>query len=706
MLRLTTFIALFLFFAPLSFAETLISYDVVQDTTWTKDMSPIILERSSKDKEGGNYNIHVINGATLTIEAGVEIYMTESMNLRVVRQCQRDYYGKCVRGEDGEIRYARIHVNGTEKKPVIFSSLSDYKGKATKPGEWGNIEALGNGNIIKNARFSYGGMGSDFMLKIEGNSIFENSIVHDSLSAGVLLENTEAKNNKVYNNAGVGMKCKGSCNLSLSAIFNNKGDGLILDAQKESKVSSNYIADNTGVGIRVTTQRGMEMKGNFVYNNADALIIDSLYNEPLKIVNNFFSHNAQGITTQVNFENILISKNNFLDNAGFAIQVISPKDKTLFAPNNWFGIDSGATDELGKYYVHPKVDVTTFKSESIPFNLLQQSAASVEYANYKKTRRTDTKFLMLQVERAAILGSETQVGALYLYKTDIENIRTKGINNLSVEFDIPADQQLSVCSVNVSDYKPKVSNLCSHKSAKGFDIKTNRFTWKGNIPALDKKTVYFAALTKPAASYSLPQIYVKHSELSKNIGYSLDTPVEVHTAEVVVGTVVGEKEFNTSSSKKLSRMEELRKKLAQRRAQRNSSTNDVEDVSAQELANKFYGVVNLGGNSSWKQYPLELRKEAYSLIIKRAEEDRKKREAGALMTGKMETRVVNNQLQFVLVADDGNEYRLLNSQKWEDLIGFIRSDKKQETIAVYGKYYINKYGNKTGITFSEFKILD
>jgi hypothetical protein len=120
-----------------AFAQTPInvSSDITTSTTWTANNVYNLTQQ-----------IHVRNNATLTIEAGTVIASTPSTN------------GS---GALAVTRGAQIHVLGTERKPVVFTSTNDtatWTGGDPKTGtwrqaanEWGNLTIMGQAYIAENA---------------------------------------------------------------------------------------------------------------------------------------------------------------------------------------------------------------------------------------------------------------------------------------------------------------------------------------------------------------------------------------------------------------------------------------------------------------------------------------------------------------------------------------------------------------------------
>jgi len=114
-----------------------------------------------------------------------------------------------------------------------------------------------------------------------------------------------------------------------------------------------------------------------------------------------------------------------------------------------------------------------------------------------------------------------------------------------------------------------------------------------------------------------------------------------------------------------------------------------------DALNKDEEVINDDVNSEW-----QLKKEE---ITEKKEEN--KNEKPYIETWVIFTKILNWNLYFYLRStEDWWEYKLLNSSKWEDLVGHIRSENKNKEVRVYWDYYINSYWNKTWIKFNHFHL--
>ena len=79
---------------------------------------------------------------------------------------------------------------------------------------------------------------------------------------------------------------------------------------------------------------------------------------------------------------------------------------------------------------------------------------------------------------------------------------------------------------------------------------------------------------------------------------------------------------------------------------------------------------------------------------------------GALATGTVSRQIFNGILNYVLTTADGKNYSLYNNLKWRDIGDFTKGADKSKPIAVYGDFYVNRYGVTTGIKFTRFEVLN
>jgi hypothetical protein len=111
-------------------AATNVSGAIVSDTQWRAQDAPFEVVG----------DLYVTNGATLTIEAGVTVYMRENTSLVV---------------EQGALR-----VLGEADRPVIITSHRDRAGDTPAPGDWGQLRlrdgTVDANTLLQHARIRYG----------------------------------------------------------------------------------------------------------------------------------------------------------------------------------------------------------------------------------------------------------------------------------------------------------------------------------------------------------------------------------------------------------------------------------------------------------------------------------------------------------------------------------------------------------------------
>ena len=111
-------------------AATLVSGSITANTTWTLALSPYQVTAE----------VSIDNGATLSIEAGVVVYLDAGKNLSVTN--------------------GTLNARGTAGLPITFTSTLDTTGGTPVAGSWGQIRFLNGSNdsttIIEHAQIRYG----------------------------------------------------------------------------------------------------------------------------------------------------------------------------------------------------------------------------------------------------------------------------------------------------------------------------------------------------------------------------------------------------------------------------------------------------------------------------------------------------------------------------------------------------------------------
>ncbi|MHB8930658.1 MAG: T9SS C-terminal target domain-containing protein, partial [Melioribacteraceae bacterium] len=121
MKQIRLFFLLLAFFAVGINAQTVVSGDITTNTTWSANNTYLM-----------NGFIHVLSGATLTIEPGTTIYGKIGTKASlIVRQG------------------GKLNAIGTAEKPIVFTSEYTKPGSSQTPaaGDWGGIILLGNAPI-------------------------------------------------------------------------------------------------------------------------------------------------------------------------------------------------------------------------------------------------------------------------------------------------------------------------------------------------------------------------------------------------------------------------------------------------------------------------------------------------------------------------------------------------------------------------------
>lgn len=171
--------------------------NIVTDTTWKRSGGPVYIHG----------DVAILNGATLTIEAGVEV---------------RFYDVKGTGGyEDGAelvVRSGALVADGSTGLPVKFTSANGVK----KMGDWGAIVVEGGNQIIlENAIIEYATNGLRLYKTTSigsSRSSFDGTVIRYCLNNGVLAYNSRAKfyHLTVENNGFAGVKTLWNCYVTVN----------------------------------------------------------------------------------------------------------------------------------------------------------------------------------------------------------------------------------------------------------------------------------------------------------------------------------------------------------------------------------------------------------------------------------------------------------------------------------------------------------
>ncbi|MFH1546022.1 MAG: right-handed parallel beta-helix repeat-containing protein [Patescibacteria group bacterium] len=613
---LACFLAAFTF-TPVR-ADTIVDFDVVVDTTWTKAMSPIVIKGSARNDKIRR----VTSGAVLTIESGVEVQFDSGMSLHITSQCLRGYGGEaCYRGSDGEIRMPKLIARGTSTQPIIFTS----KNKTPNVGDWGSVIIDARDSEIEWVEFLYGGMRSKRAFVEVNNSLFENNIIENGGEAIALFASSQKiEGNVIRRNGGGGIFCSHQCEIKDNFISENSGDAIELDTLVETKITGNFIYKNAGNGI----------------TNAGILSV------PVTVEGNFFRENAGGIYFHRSSLGCEFRYNNFLQNSNFAIKsdINNRAGKIYAAEGNWFGIDTGAQNSTGQFFVSADFDASEFAAEGNDFLIAGSSKAARIYREYLSENNLENAFFSAKVFRENFIGNESLPGSLLQYSATLGNRTTKARSWIELAVSMPTDQNLLLCSAQPAtpNFSYSLQSACAGTLSSELAFENNRLVWRPNsIAALEEQTLFFVMMIKPTATTtaSLPRLDFNGKSFSYQLGNSI----------------------------------QLEEDSEEEALQNSNST--VETTPAPT--------------------PISTETQTVAAV---SEND------GSLATGTVSRQIINGILNYVLTTADGASYTLYNSLKWREIDDFTKSENKDRSIAVYGDFYINRYGVATGIKFTRFEV--
>lgn len=219
-------------------AGTVVTGDIVKDTTWTPSGSPYWVYGS----------IDILGGVTLTIEPGVEVKF--------------NYGGIWVYGNI-------LAIGDSANRITLTTNSSD-----PKPGKWGGIGVSGH------AHFEYVDVtyGSGVWLTSKDNKIFESAISHNKhagLTLGAHWEQgtNEIRNSTITHNDDGGIRSNSTEGVVLienSTISNNTGSGLALGTGLvHFIIRNNVISSNSENGIDLDFNSEFDITCNGVFSNGN-----------------------------------------------------------------------------------------------------------------------------------------------------------------------------------------------------------------------------------------------------------------------------------------------------------------------------------------------------------------------------------------------------------------------------------------------------
>jgi hypothetical protein len=479
-------------------AETIVNSDIVVDTVWSKAMSPISIQGQTRN----HTIIRVTSGATLTIEAGVEVRMGVGMDLQVTSECLRGYGGEaCYRDGDGSIRLPRLIAKATADNPIVFTSSR----KNPSNGDWGSVIIDAKDSEVEWVKFLYGGNRSKRAFIEAHESVFKNNTIAYADTVGLWVSSQNLDGNSIHHNNGNGIYCSNQC-----------------------EITNNYIAENTGNGIELETLLKTKISGNFFYKNLhNGVNSESILTIPTEISNNYFFENAGGIFFERSSELLNFHHNNFLRNTNFAIKskLNNRLGKTYPAIKNWFGIDTGSASSEGEFFVSSEYITTDFAKDGNDFNLSTFTKAGKNYQDYLVANNLEKAFFQAQVKREVLAGNTSLAGSLLKHSFTFSNLTTKA-TGIVVAIGIPTNQEILLCSAKIEDADADYSlaAACQNGLPNGVSFSHNQLIWQPtSVAAQKEKTLYFVTALKPTATAAqLPTLKCNNQAISYSLGSFVD----------------------------------------------------------------------------------------------------------------------------------------------------------------------------------------
>ena len=282
--------------------------------------------------------------------------------------------------------YLVVPWDSTGHMNITNSNLSylGYDGGGRKD-TWGITYYSGDGSIISNNTFSFNYRG----FHVSGNAsniMFVNNTINNSYQDGLVVNNINSTNlriynNAIYNNTNHGVFCPQLCKnilLKNNSVYNNTGTGIFLNHfTVNSEIKNNAVYDNDGSGIMLSNSSRNVIANNTIDRNWFGVIVnqsshenaiqqniieDSLSNGIFlyqKSNNNMFKNNiisesiGNGIYLQGNgTSNNIFIKNNVINGSNYGIQFLNASNNILldnmiynYSNYNYFG-SSGSTNTI------------------------------------------------------------------------------------------------------------------------------------------------------------------------------------------------------------------------------------------------------------------------------------------------------------------------------------------------------------------------
>jgi hypothetical protein len=323
---------------------TYVEGTITQDTVWTLVDSPFIVSA----------NIIINNGATLTIEPGVQVRFGDNFSLVV----------------NGAIK-----AFGTNDKMIQFTSDDTNAG----PGVWGTIQISGTQqSSITNCIVEYSQTGITLesgQLNLQNDSVRYNSNGTVVNGGSIIIENDQITNNTMD-----GINIAGGTQVTVqNNVVSSNGNGIDLtgDLTGNINIAQNNISLNGhgGIMLEANAFQNTAIIQNDVSSNDYGFYVET--NTSTYITNNYISNNTNGIFYQAG--NGQEAHFNDIYNNTIGMDV-SPQ-ATVNATYNYWGDESGPFDSS----LNPNGKGNTVGGNGVDLDFIFFLSEPFEYTNTPPT---------------------------------------------------------------------------------------------------------------------------------------------------------------------------------------------------------------------------------------------------------------------------------------------------------------------------------
>jgi uncharacterized GH25 family protein len=376
---------------------TYVEGEIRQDTVWTLVDSPFVVSK----------NLTVCEGATLTIEPGVEVKFGGPFSLIV---------------------NGTFVANGTEEKPIKFTSNKEKP----ETGDWGTILFNGTGqtpSILENCLIEYG---TDGVTVKGGTLTIRKSVIQYNSKSGIVLFGGSAtvEWNIVQENGNGTSILGGNVVMRNNLVMLNK-DGIILAGDLSASnvtITQNKIDlnDNSGVSLGMNVSGIISINNNTVSSNFYGFYIST--NASTFITRNYILNNtigvfySQGIGHVASFNNI----------CGNTLGMDVASNVTVNAEHNYWGDRSGPYHEM----LNPRGKGNPVGGNGANLDFIFFLTAPIDYANNRPTAVLWTdKTLVAPGQEVTFIGSYSyDDGRVDQYLFDFGDENTADWTTLSLSF--------------------------------------------------------------------------------------------------------------------------------------------------------------------------------------------------------------------------------------------------------------------------------